>query len=35
MPKKFTYTEAELQELLDGIMSGTISEYAIPESLYN
>lgn len=34
MPDKFTYTEAELQELLDGIMAGTISEYAIPEKLY-
>lgn len=34
MPDKFTYTEAELQELLDGIMAGTISEYAIPGSLY-
>jgi len=34
MTEKFTYTESELHELLSGIAAGTISEYAIPESLY-
>jgi len=34
MTNKFTYTESELQSLLEGIATGIISEYAIPESLY-
>jgi len=34
MTDKFQYSDSELKDLLNGIYSGAITEYAIPESLY-
>jgi len=34
MSDKFKYSDEELKDLLNGIYSGAITEYAIPESLY-
>ena len=35
MKERFTYDSAKIKELLDGVYSGSITEYNIPEDLYH